>query len=47
MFHENLPRVRKENQIAPQASAGGLLSMNPLLVIRKAQRGRDKRASKK
>jgi hypothetical protein len=47
MFHENLPRARKESQIALQASAGDPLSMNPLSVIRKAQRGRDKRTSKK
>jgi hypothetical protein len=45
MFHESLPRVRKENQIAQQASAGYLLSMNPLSVIRKAQRRREKIAS--
>jgi hypothetical protein len=42
IFHESLPRARKESQIAQQASAGYFFSMNPLLVIRKAQRGRDK-----
>jgi hypothetical protein len=42
IFHESLPRARKESQIAQQASAGYPFSMNPLLVIRKAQRGRDK-----
>ncbi|KPK88761.1 MAG: hypothetical protein AMJ94_14200 [Deltaproteobacteria bacterium SM23_61] len=41
IFHESLPRARKESQTAQQASAGYALSMNPLLVIRKAQRGRD------
>jgi hypothetical protein len=42
IFQESLPRARKESQIAQQASAGDPLSMNPLLVIRKAQRGRNK-----
>jgi len=49
IFDESLPRARKERQIAPQASAGDPLSINPLLAIRpwsglldKAQRGRDK-----
>jgi hypothetical protein len=46
-FHESLPRARKERQIAQQASAGYPLSINSPLVIRKAQRGRDKKASKK
>jgi hypothetical protein len=53
---ENLPRARKERQIAPQAlyrdgagqaSAGHPLSRNSLLGIRKAQRGHDKKASEK
>jgi hypothetical protein len=53
-FDENLPRARKERQIAPQAlyrddagqaSAGYPLPINSLLAIRKAQRGRDKKAS--
>jgi len=47
IFDESLPRARKERQIAPQASAGYPLSMNSLLAIRKAQRGRDKKASEK
>jgi len=51
-----LPRARKERQIAPQAlyragagqaSAGYPLSINCLLAIRKAQRGRDKKALEK
>jgi len=42
IFHESLPRARKESQIAQQASAGDPLSMNPLPIIRKAKRGRDK-----
>jgi hypothetical protein len=41
MFHESLPRARKESQIAQQASAGYPLSKNFLSAIRKAQRGRD------
>jgi hypothetical protein len=45
IFDESLPGVRKERQIAPQASAGYPLSVNSLLAIRKAQRGRDKKAS--
>jgi hypothetical protein len=40
-----LPKARKERQIAPQASAGYPLSINSLLTIRKAQRGRDQKAS--
>jgi hypothetical protein len=47
IFNESLPRARKERQIAPQASAGYPLSINPLLAFRKAQRGREKKASKK
>jgi hypothetical protein len=47
IFNETLPRSRKERQIAPQASAGYPLSINSLLAIRKAQRGRDKKASEK
>jgi hypothetical protein len=47
IFSESLPRARKERQLAQQASAGYPLSINSLLVIRKAQRGRDRRASKK
>jgi hypothetical protein len=47
IFHQSLPRGRKERQIAPQASAGYALSLISLLGIRKAQRGRDKKASKK
>jgi len=47
MLYERLARARKESQIAQQASAGYSLSMNSLLVIRKAQRGRNKQASKK
>jgi len=46
-FNESLPRARKERQIAPQASAGYPLPINSLLAIRRAQRGRDKRASEK
>jgi hypothetical protein len=42
-----LPRARKERQIAPQASAGDPLFINSLLAIRKAQRGRDRKASEK
>ena len=42
IFHESLPRARKESQIAQQASAGDPLSMTPVSVIPKAQRGRDK-----
>jgi len=42
IFHESLPRARKESQIAQQASAGDPPSMNTLSVVRKAQRGRDK-----
>jgi len=51
-----LPRARKERQIAPQAlyrsgagqaSAGDPLSINSPLAIRKAQRGRDKKAPEK
>ncbi|KPK90486.1 MAG: hypothetical protein AMJ94_09295 [Deltaproteobacteria bacterium SM23_61] len=41
IFHESLPRARKESQIARQASAGDPLSRNPLPVFRNAQRGRD------
>jgi hypothetical protein len=44
---ENLPRARKERQIAQQASAGHPLSINSLLDIRKAQRGHDKKSSEK
>jgi len=47
MFQESLPRAREESQIAQQASAGDPLSMDPLGVIRKTQRGRDKQGSKK
>jgi hypothetical protein len=47
IFDESLPRARKERQIAPQASAGYSLSLNSLPAIRKAQRGRDKKASEK
>jgi hypothetical protein len=47
IFHQSLPRGRRERQIAPQASAGYALSRISLLGIRKAQRGRDKKASKK
>jgi hypothetical protein len=47
IFSENSPKARKESQIAPQASAGYPLSINSLLAIRKAQRGRDKKASEK
>jgi hypothetical protein len=56
IFSESLPRARKERQIAPQAlyragagqaSAGYPLPINSLLAIRKAQRGRDKKASEK
>jgi len=56
IFKESLPRARKERQIAPQAlyragagqaSAGYPLSINSPLAIRKAQRGRDKKASEK
>jgi hypothetical protein len=47
IFHESLPRARKERQLAQQASAGYPLSINSLLVIRKALRGRDKKASEK
>jgi hypothetical protein len=47
IFYESLPRARKERQIAPQASAGYSLSINSLLAIRKAQRGRDQKASEK
>jgi len=39
--------ARKERQIAPQASAGYPLSTDSLLAIRKAQRGRDKKAPEK
>jgi len=55
-FKESLPRARKERQIAPQAlyragagqaSAGYPLSIKPLLAFRKAQRGREKKASEK
>jgi len=47
IFNERLLRDRKERQLAPQASAGDSASINPLLVFRKAQRGREKIASKK
>jgi hypothetical protein len=47
IFAESLPKAQKERQIAPQASAGYPLSINSLLAIRKAQRGRDKKASEK
>jgi hypothetical protein len=47
IFNESLPGARKERQIAPQASAGYPLSINSLLAIRKAERGRDKKASEK
>jgi len=56
IFDESLPRARKERQIAPQAlyragagqaSAGDPLSINSLPAIRKAQRGRDKKAPEK
>jgi hypothetical protein len=47
IFGESLPRARKERQIAPQASAGYPLSINSPLPIRKAQQGRDNKASKK
>jgi|GEM_PF-2747347 len=47
IFKESLPRARKERQIAPQASAGYLLSINPLFTFRKEQRGRGNKASKK
>jgi hypothetical protein len=47
IFNESLPRARKERQIALQASAGYPLSINFLLAIRKAQRGRDQKASRK
>jgi len=46
ILHESFPRARKERQLAPQASAGYPLSLISLLVIRKAQRGRDTKASK-
>ena len=38
-FYENLPKARKERQIAPQASAGYPLSINSLPAIRKASDG--------
>jgi hypothetical protein len=47
IFSQSLPRARKERQIAPQASAGYPLSINSLLAIRKAQRGRDEKALEK
>jgi len=56
IFDECPPRARKERQIAPQAlyrsgagqaSVGYPLSINSLLTIRKAQRGRDKKAPEK
>jgi hypothetical protein len=40
-------RDRKERHLVPQASAGYLLSTNPLLAFRKAQRGREKNGSEK
>ena len=43
IFNETLPRARKERQIAPQASAGYPLSINSLLAVRKAERGRIKK----
>jgi hypothetical protein len=46
-FNENRPRTRKERKIAPQASAGIPLLMDPLPVFRKAQRRRGKKASEK
>jgi len=47
IFNESWPRARKERHIAPQASAGYPLPINSLLAIRKAERGRDKKASEK
>jgi hypothetical protein len=47
IFNESLTRARKERQIAPQASAGYPPSINSLLAFRKAQRGREKKASEK
>jgi hypothetical protein len=47
IFNESLPRARKERQIAPQASAGYPLSLNPLLAFHKAQWGRGNKASEK
>jgi hypothetical protein len=43
IFYEGLTRARKERQIAPQASAGYPLPINPLLAFRKAERGREKK----
>jgi hypothetical protein len=45
--NESLTRARKERQIAPQALAGYWFSIDSLPAIRKAQRGRDKKASEK
>jgi hypothetical protein len=39
IFYRGLTRARKERQIAPQASAGYPLPINPLLAFRKAERG--------
>jgi hypothetical protein len=47
IFYEGPTRARKGRQIAPQASAGYPLSLNPLLAFCKAERGREKKASMK
>jgi hypothetical protein len=47
IFYRGLTRARKERQIAPQASAGYPLPINPLLAFRKAERGWEKKASMK
>jgi hypothetical protein len=46
-FPKACQKAWKERQLAPQASAGYPLSLKSLPVIRKAQRGRDQKASKK
>jgi len=46
-LRESLPRDRKERQVAPQASAGYPFSINSRPFCRKAQRGREKKASEK
>ncbi|KPK85034.1 MAG: hypothetical protein AMJ94_19465 [Deltaproteobacteria bacterium SM23_61] len=48
IFHENqnLPRARKERQIAPQASAGVCFPKSPRLTSAKHRGGREKKTSR-
>ena len=46
-FSQSTSRDRKERQVAPQASAGYVLSINFPLAFRKGWRRREKEASEK